>query len=211
MLGKRLPIFALTTVTLFQLAMCWSRSTPKNSRRACERRAPFSSNGSRLGERARTLGDRQFTAAATIEEREALMEEAAANVAVAEARLADRTIRAAFDGVVGVREVGVGDLVEPGDTITELTDISVLKLDFTIPAVYLGATSCCRAGDRSPYSRLWRPALCRDGPGAIHQYRSCDPDGDRAGDCAEWRRLTASRPVDDGEPQAQSTGCLDGA
>ncbi|MCR9255093.1 MAG: efflux RND transporter periplasmic adaptor subunit [Alphaproteobacteria bacterium] len=90
-------------------------------------------------ERAKTLGDRQFTATATIEEREALMEEAAANVSVAEARLADRTIRAPFDGVVGFREVSVGDLVEPGDVITQLTDLSVLKLDFTVAAVYLAA------------------------------------------------------------------------
>jgi len=90
-------------------------------------------------ERAQTLGNRNFTAVATIEEREAMMEEAAANVAAAEARLDDRVIRAPFDGVVGFRQVSVGDLVEPGDTITELTDISVLKLDFTIPAVYLAA------------------------------------------------------------------------
>ena len=90
-------------------------------------------------ERAQKLGDRQFTAAAIIEERKALMEEAAANVAAARSRLADRTIRAPFDGIIGLRNISVGDLIEPGDEITELTDISVLKLDFTIPAVYLAS------------------------------------------------------------------------
>lgn len=54
-----------------------------------------------------------------------------------EARIADRTLRAAFDGVLGVRRVSIGALVQPGEVITTLDDISRMKLDFTVPAVYM--------------------------------------------------------------------------
>jgi membrane fusion protein (multidrug efflux system) len=53
------------------------------------------------------------------------------------ARLEDRLIRAPFSGVLGFREVSEGTLVTPGSTITTLDDISVIKLDFSIPEVYL--------------------------------------------------------------------------
>jgi len=56
-----------------------------------------------------------------------------------EARIQDRTIRAPFDGVLGLRKVSAGALVEPGDVITTLDDISQIKLDFAVPETYLGA------------------------------------------------------------------------
>ena len=55
-----------------------------------------------------------------------------------EARISDRTIRAPFDGVLGLRQVSVGALVEPGDLITTIDDLSRIKLDFNVPATYLG-------------------------------------------------------------------------
>ncbi|HRI75522.1 MAG TPA: efflux RND transporter periplasmic adaptor subunit [Alphaproteobacteria bacterium] len=54
-----------------------------------------------------------------------------------EARIAYRTITAPFDGVVGVRMISVGALVQPGQVITTLDDISSIKLDFTVPSAYL--------------------------------------------------------------------------
>lgn len=54
-----------------------------------------------------------------------------------EARIAYRTIVAPFDGVVGVRMISVGALVQPGQVITTLDDISSIKLDFTVPSAYL--------------------------------------------------------------------------
>lgn len=53
------------------------------------------------------------------------------------ARLEDRLIRAPFTGLLGFREVSEGTLVTPGSLITTLDDISVIKLDFSIPEVYL--------------------------------------------------------------------------
>ena len=39
--------------------------------------------------------------------------------------------------IVGLRNISVGALVEPGDVVTTLDDDSVMKLDFTVPAIYL--------------------------------------------------------------------------
>jgi membrane fusion protein (multidrug efflux system) len=56
-----------------------------------------------------------------------------------EARIGDRTIRAPFDGILGLRQVSVGALVEPGDVIATIDDLSRIKLDFNVPATYLSA------------------------------------------------------------------------
>ena len=55
------------------------------------------------------------------------------------ARLSDRLIRAPFAGVLGFRQVSPGTLVAPNTPITTLDDISIIKLDFTIPETFLGA------------------------------------------------------------------------
>ncbi len=55
------------------------------------------------------------------------------------ARLRDRLIQAPFSGVLGFREVSPGTLLTPNTPITTLDDISTIKLDFTVPEIYLGA------------------------------------------------------------------------
>lgn len=88
-------------------------------------------------ERARELEKRQYTPTAQLEERQAALREAEANRDAAASRLADREIRAPFEGVVGLRTISVGMLVTPGDIITTLDDLDPIKLDFTVPAAYL--------------------------------------------------------------------------
>lgn len=57
------------------------------------------------------------------------------------ARMEDRLVRAPFAGVLGFREVSQGTLVSPGTAITTLDDISRIKLDFSVPELYLGVIS----------------------------------------------------------------------
>ena len=64
---------------------------------------------------------------------------AAARMQSIRARLGDRVITAPFDGVLGFRKVSAGTLVTPGTEITTLDDISVIKLDFTVPEIYLSS------------------------------------------------------------------------
>ncbi len=58
-------------------------------------------------------------------------------IAETQARIEDKTIRAPFDGILGLRKISVGALVEPGTIITTLDDISQIKLDFSVPSIYL--------------------------------------------------------------------------
>ncbi|HEY7638385.1 MAG TPA: efflux RND transporter periplasmic adaptor subunit [Steroidobacteraceae bacterium] len=60
-----------------------------------------------------------------------------ARVAAARSRLDDRVISAPFTGRVGLRNVSLGGLVSPGGVITTLDDLSVVKLDFAVPEVFL--------------------------------------------------------------------------
>jgi membrane fusion protein (multidrug efflux system) len=57
------------------------------------------------------------------------------------ARLRDRLIQAPFAGVLGFRQVSPGTLLSPNTTITSIDDISIIKLDFTIPETFLGVMS----------------------------------------------------------------------
>ena len=44
---------------------------------------------------------------------------------------------APFDGVVGLRNTSVGALLQPATKITTLDDDSVMKLDFSVPSVFI--------------------------------------------------------------------------
>ncbi|MDR0672499.1 MAG: efflux RND transporter periplasmic adaptor subunit [Zoogloeaceae bacterium] len=60
-----------------------------------------------------------------------------AAVTLARARLDKMQIRAPFDGVVGIRNVSVGDYVREGEDLVNLEDTTTLKVDFRLPEAYL--------------------------------------------------------------------------
>ena len=62
---------------------------------------------------------------------------AAARLAELRAQLSDRLIVAPFAGVLGIRSVSRGTVVKPGDEITTLDDIDLIKLDFSVPEAFL--------------------------------------------------------------------------
>ncbi len=62
-----------------------------------------------------------------------------AAVQLAQAQLDKLTLIAPFDGVLGLRSVSVGDVVQPGAAIVNLEAIDQLKLDFRVPEAYLPA------------------------------------------------------------------------
>jgi membrane fusion protein (multidrug efflux system) len=64
----------------------------------------------------------------------------AASAAFAEAstRLAKTTIAAPFAGVLGLRQVNVGQYVESGDPIVEITPVDALELRFAVPQRHAG-------------------------------------------------------------------------
>lgn len=62
---------------------------------------------------------------------------AEASLALAQARLAKTRILAPFSGIIGIRQVSVGDYVKEGQDLASLEDISSLKVDFRVPELYL--------------------------------------------------------------------------
>lgn len=89
-------------------------------------------------QRIKSLRAQQSASESQLDEQRRVWEASRARLTAIESRLADRLILAPFSGVVGLRNVSVGALVTPGDLITTLDDDSVMKLDFPLPAVYLG-------------------------------------------------------------------------
>ncbi|WP_455365618.1 efflux RND transporter periplasmic adaptor subunit [Kaarinaea lacus] len=67
----------------------------------------------------------------------AKLDEVKAQLALYKDRLAKTEIRAPFSGVLGLRKVSPGDVVQPGQELVNLEDIHLLKLDFRAPEVYL--------------------------------------------------------------------------
>ena len=76
---------------------------------------------------------------AQLDQLEATMLANQARVAAARSRVKDRTITAPFNGRVGLRNVSLGGLVNPGGVITTLDDLSVVKLDFAVPELFLSS------------------------------------------------------------------------
>ena len=89
-------------------------------------------------ERARSLAQRGTGTQVALEQATAQLAANEASVALARARLEKATIVAPFDGVVGLRSVGVGDYVAVGTNLITLTDIDPIKIDFRVPEIFLG-------------------------------------------------------------------------
>lgn len=90
-------------------------------------------------ERLKDLLDQQSVPVSEVDEAGARLSGARARYQAIVARLDDRLIRAPFAGVLGFRQVSAGSLITPGTAITTLDDVSIIKLDFALPEVYLGS------------------------------------------------------------------------
>jgi membrane fusion protein (multidrug efflux system) len=104
---------------------------------------------SRLAEAQATVDDaiRQFDRIQNLSAQNLVadneQDQARTNLETAKARLEgvlvamdDRLVRAPFSGYLGFRNISEGTLLTSGMVITTLDDVSVIKLDFTIPEIY---------------------------------------------------------------------------
>lgn len=89
-------------------------------------------------DRFRELGEKGFAPAQRVEAARAAYEQADARVRAGMSRMGDRTIRAPFAGVMGLRSASPGALVRPGDPIGTLDDVSSIKLDFDVAESQIG-------------------------------------------------------------------------
>jgi membrane fusion protein (multidrug efflux system) len=89
--------------------------------------------------RVENLAERQLTSESELDIARSRAAASAARLDTIVARLSDRLIQAPFAGVLGFRQVSTGTLLAPNTPITTLDDISIIKLDFTVPETFLGA------------------------------------------------------------------------
>ncbi len=83
-------------------------------------------------DRAKQLAARQFGPQATVDSAQAAFDQAQAGIAKTEAIIAQKLVRAPFDGELGVRKVEVGQYLTAGSQIVSLTDLSMLYANFTV-------------------------------------------------------------------------------
>ncbi|HSC74723.1 MAG TPA: efflux RND transporter periplasmic adaptor subunit [Pseudomonadales bacterium] len=83
------------------------------------------------------LIDRNAVSQTDMEKQQSVVNVARARLAANEARLQDYIILAPFSGVLGARRVSVGALVSPGTVISSLDDLAKIKVDFSVPEIYL--------------------------------------------------------------------------
>lgn len=83
--------------------------------------------------RAQALLNAKLSSQEAFGVKRATLETAQAQLAAVEARLADRLIKAPFDGRMGLNDVNLGDLVRPGDSLGKLEAPDLFHLDIEVP------------------------------------------------------------------------------
>ena len=89
--------------------------------------------------RIEQLSGRGFVTRASFDQQLAASQQARATADDARAQIADRVIRAPFGGFVSLRTISEGAIVSAGTAIATVSDVSRIKLDFTVPETMLGA------------------------------------------------------------------------
>jgi multidrug efflux system membrane fusion protein len=83
-------------------------------------------------QRAKLLAQRQVGPQETVDQTQAQLDEANAQIAKTEAIIAQKLIRAPFAGRLGVRQINLGQYLSPGAPIVTLTDLGELFVNFTL-------------------------------------------------------------------------------
>lgn len=96
-------------------------------------------------DRKRRLRDRDLGSAAEFDQARARHQQAVAAVKSQEARIAKKTLRAPFDGRLGIRQVDLGQYVGPGTEVVQLQDLNSVYVDFDVPQKRVSAIA---AGQR---------------------------------------------------------------
>jgi len=89
--------------------------------------------------RLQQLRSRGFATVSSVDQQTALVGAARAQASQARASIADRVVRAPFGGWVSLRNISAGAVVTAGTEIATISDISRIKLDFTVPETLLSA------------------------------------------------------------------------
>ena len=87
-------------------------------------------------ERDKALLDNKSISQSQFDQSRANKDSAVAKLSEIEAVLSRKVISAPFAGVIGLRQIDIGDYLSIGDVITNLQDLTQLEIDFSIPSRY---------------------------------------------------------------------------
>lgn len=88
-------------------------------------------------QRWKTLADKGIAPRASADQYLSARDTARAALASASAQKLDKVIRAPFSGRVGISDIAPGALISPGTAIVTLDDVSLIRVDFSVPDRYL--------------------------------------------------------------------------
>jgi membrane fusion protein (multidrug efflux system) len=94
--------------------------------------------------RTQELASKSFVSSSAQDQAASNLAVAEAAYALAQARLDRYTLRAPFEGVLGLRSVSVGDYVKDGAELVSLEDTSSVRIDFRLPERYVGQVAAGR-------------------------------------------------------------------
>lgn len=97
----------------------------------------FLAEAERQVKRLEPLVKKGAASASALDERRREQLAAQSRIDAIQSRIDQRIIKAPYDGVLGLRNISVGALAQPGTLITTIDDLSVMKLDFAVPEVFL--------------------------------------------------------------------------
>jgi multidrug efflux system membrane fusion protein len=83
--------------------------------------------------RARTLAAKEFGSKQAQDQAQMALDQAHAGIARTNAVISQKLVKAPFAGELGIRQVNLGQYLNPGNPIATLTDLDTMFVDFTLP------------------------------------------------------------------------------
>lgn len=83
--------------------------------------------------RTKDLAAKQYSSKQSVDQLQSELDQARAGIAKSQAVIDHMVVKAPFNGMLGIRQVNLGQYLAPGTAIVTLTDLDTLFVDFTLP------------------------------------------------------------------------------
>ena len=92
-------------------------------------------------ERSRRLHNQGSISKAELDRAQSQADQATGSLTTQEARVAQKTLRAPFDGRLGIRQINLGEYLGAGEPVVSLQQLQPIYIDFSLPEQRLGDLS----------------------------------------------------------------------
>jgi multidrug efflux system membrane fusion protein len=84
-------------------------------------------------ERTKGLAAKQYSSKQSVDQVQSELDQARAGIAKSQAVIDHMVVKAPFNGMLGIRQINLGQYLAPGTAVVTLTDLDALYVDFTLP------------------------------------------------------------------------------